>query len=89
MRENDNLTKIHLFDCEIGRECARDLALALSQRQVNSLESLGFGRNNLGDEGFVDIIQALVTQPQPELYYLGDVQATTSGGLVAMHWVPF
>ena len=63
-RENDNLTKIFLFDCEIGRECARDLALALSQRQVNSLESLGFGSNNLGDESFANIVQALWTQPQ-------------------------
>ena len=66
-RENDNLTMISLYHCEIGRECARDLALALSQREVNSLTSLAFSSNNLGDEGFADIVQALVTQPQLEV----------------------
>lgn len=67
-RENDNLKMINLSSCEIGRECARDLALALRQREVNSLTSLVFSNNNLGDEGFADIVQAIWTQP--ELDYL-------------------
>jgi len=71
-RENDNLTVIKLCGCEIGRECARELALALSQRQVKSLRSLLFRDNNLGDEGFVDIIQALVTQPELDFLQCSD-----------------
>mmetsp|Transcript_2010 Transcript_2010/g.3123 ORF Transcript_2010/g.3123 Transcript_2010/m.3123 type:complete len:505 (-) Transcript_2010:60-1574(-) len=65
-RENNNLTKICLYHAVIGRECASDLALALSQRQVKSLTAFCLRDNNLGDEGFADIVQALGTQPQLE-----------------------
>eukprot|EP00985_Skeletonema_marinoi_P022129 scaffold13937_cov146-Skeletonema_marinoi.AAC.7 len=60
-------SQVHTFaPFEIGRECARELAVALSQRQVKSFRSLGFSNNNLVDEGFADIVRALWTQPQLE-----------------------
>uniref|UniRef100_A0A7S2P416 Uncharacterized protein n=1 Tax=Skeletonema marinoi TaxID=267567 RepID=A0A7S2P416_9STRA len=63
-RDNNNLRSIHLCRSQIGRECAHELALALSQRQAQSLMQLDFINNNLDDEGFAEIVQALWTQPQ-------------------------
>ncbi|KAL7432900.1 hypothetical protein ACHAXM_003293 [Skeletonema potamos] len=65
-RENNNLSEIFLHYSNIGRDCARDFALALSQRQVKSLKRIGMAHNNLGDESFADIVQALWAQPQFE-----------------------
>eukprot|EP00984_Skeletonema_dohrnii_P001466 scaffold468_cov84-Skeletonema_dohrnii-CCMP3373.AAC.1 len=65
-RDNNNLRSIHLCRTQIGRECAHELALALSQRQAQSLMQLNFIKNNLDDEGFAEIVQALWTQPQLE-----------------------
>jgi hypothetical protein len=65
-RENNNLRAVYLYHSEIGRECARELALALGKRRVKTLRHLSFRNNNLGDEGFADIVQALWTQPQFE-----------------------
>jgi len=58
-RENNNLSALFLHHTNIGRDCARDIALALSQRQVKSPTKLSFHNNNLGDESFADIVQAL------------------------------
>jgi Ran GTPase-activating protein (RanGAP) involved in mRNA processing and transport len=68
-RENNNLTDIYLYNCDIGRECARDVALALSQRRIKNLRCLGLAHNNLGGEGFADIAHALHTHPQFDFLY--------------------
>ena len=64
-RENDNLDSLFLHNCEIGRERAHELALALGRRDVNSsLIRLCLDNNGIEDADFAIIAQALLRQPQ-------------------------
>jgi Ran GTPase-activating protein (RanGAP) involved in mRNA processing and transport len=60
---NSRLTKLHLWNVNIGLDCARSLALALNQRQQKSLTRFILNRNHLGDEALAAITASLSGYP--------------------------
>ncbi len=66
---NSNLNELRLVDDDIGFDCARNLAMALKQRQHKSLHSIFFRHNNLSNESLSEIIDALSGYDQLKSFY--------------------
>ena len=64
LRNNDTLRNLTFLGFDIGPQCARNVALLLGQR--SSLKYLDFIADDLDDEGILQIVIALRSQPQIE-----------------------
>jgi len=62
-KNNDKLVHINIYDCNVGVEGSRALAMALGSCKNSSLKKVSLGRNRIEDEGLVDIITALSMHP--------------------------
>ena len=62
-KNNRNLTRIDIDDCDFGEEGSRLFALALGSSTHKSLREVHLTNNNISEEGMVDIITALSVHP--------------------------
>ena len=68
LKNNDSLQELRFGYFDVGLQCARNIALLLSQQ--SSLKCLTFDETYVDGEGFVQITAALRRQPQIEELYL-------------------
>ena len=62
-RDNHNLTNIMVINCDLGHDGSRLLSLALGECRHKPLQQVKLERNDISDEGMVDIITALSMHP--------------------------
>ena len=88
-RNNHNLTRIYINNCNFGDEGGRTLALALGSRTHKSLKDLSLRNSNISEEVIVDIITALGMYPNLQHLDLGgsftEKRMRHIGNFITMH----